>query len=952
MNKAMQYRKASSNPAGKPAGAHAYRRPLLTAGSVLALMIAGAASAQEAGAVSEIVVTGSRAVTNGAQAPTPLTVITAENLKNYNPNTLAESLNSLPQLKGSAQSTATVLSANNGGAGSNLLSLRALGPARTLVLLDGRRSVPTNQFGVPDVNNFPSALVERVDIVTGGASAAYGSDAVAGVVNFVLNTRFTGFKGEFQGGISSRNDYENFKVELAYGKSLLDGRARIIASADYYRLNNLGVNFRGSRPWTQFGSIDGIVDPAGATPRRRRADNIRGSTGAFGGLVVAGPLRGLRFRPDGSTFQHDFGVPGYVGSNSQLGGNGDLIRVGAGSAMKPNVNVFVHGEYDITPEITAFGEISHGSENLSAFQFDVYHPTTAGAPTIFRDNPFMPAPVAALMDQNRLTSFVMGRYDSEGGELMIDTTVKVNRFAGGLKGEISGFNFNAYYTHGQSTWRVDNRNNADVVKYFASIDTIRNPAGQIVCRSTFLFGENPGCVPFNPFGEGASSDEVAGYWRGTHWRELEYIQDVVSLDARRNLFSLWASPVAIAFGGEYRREEATQVTDAVAPRILAAGNIRGFPATLVGRQGGWTFGNGAPFAGKYSVREVFAELNVPIVEDRPFFDSLDVNGAVRRTDYSTSGAVTTWKLGASWSPVEDVRFRVTRSRDIRAPNVGELFSSGVGNNGIVVNNPLTNRGVFMQGLLNAGNPNLKPEVADTISYGVVLQPTFLPGFLASVDYYKIEIAGAIGFLSQQVALNQCLIDKNPTVCATISSISDAVVNWTQFNLNLSSLVNRGIDFEASYRFPVYRGNMAIRFLGGRAFENSTTTPGSAMIDRAGQYDQPKWTASLDAAYKQDKWGVTWRARLLNGGKYDTTFVKGVDIDDNTVAAIVYHDASISYDFDGPSGGDWTAYLNILNVFDQAPPWAPQISSVNFFSSNPAIYDQIGRRFVAGVRFKF
>jgi iron complex outermembrane receptor protein len=933
-----------------------YRNALRGACSVAAILVATNAIAQtnQTADIEEVVVTGSRTVTNGAQAPTPLTVMSADDLKGLNPGSLGEALNSLPQLRGSAQSTATAISANNPGAGSNLLSLRALTPQRTLVLLDGRRSVPTNQLGVPDINNFPSALVKRVDIVTGGASAAYGSDAVAGVVNFVLDTTFEGVKGEIQGGIAERGDYANYKIELAVGHQFLDGKVRLIGSFDYYYLDNPGTGHTGSRPWNSEGNVQNFTDPAGAVnPRRFRINDARASSAAYGGLIISGPLKGTRFNPNGTTFQHDYGTPGRIGTNIQNGGNGDLMHVGVGSSMKPNTNVFVHGEFDVMPEVTFFAEGSHGYEKLSAFQYDIYHLGSNGPLTIFRDNPFLPAPVAAAMDANKITSFLMGRIENENGKMHIATTVKVNRIALGFKGDIEGFGYNVYYTHGESRWHVDNYDNINDQKYFAAVDSIRHPTtGQPVCRSTQLFGDFPGCVAFNPFGEGTPTKAMTDYFRGNNFRYLNYRQDVVAFDVRHDLFSLWSDPASAAVGAEWRKEKARQITDGVAQDTLRPYNIRGFPASYTGKQGMWRLGNGLPFFGGYSVKEAFGEVNIPILKGYQFVQDLDVNAAVRMTDYSTSGTVTTWKFGASWKPIDDLRFRATRSRDIRAPNVGELFASGVGNNGSLVINPLTNKSVTMQGLLNVGNPNLQPEIADTTSFGVVLQPSFVPGLIASVDYYNINIKGAIGVLDKQPTIDQCLLQKNQLVCDTISSISDIVINFTQYNLNLSQLLNRGIDFELGYQTPLYRGDLSVRALASYLIHNRSNAPGSVPADLAGQYTQPHWSGSLDLGYKQDNWGITYNLKWLNGGYYNALYRQGIDIDDNTVASIVYQNVGLTYDFHEYLGGDWTAYFTVLNIMDQKPPWAPFQSSSIFFTAAPGDYDQIGRRYVAGVRFKF
>ena len=899
----------------------------------------------------DIVVTGSRAITNGARAPTPVTVLTAGNLRAAAPNTLAEGLNQLPQFAGSLKSEGATLSRLTVGNGQNILALRGLGPQRTLVLLDGRRFAPANSIGTVDINTFPSQLIQRVDVVTGGASAAYGSDAVAGVANFILDTKFRGLKGEASLGISTRGDYENSKVGLAYGTGFAEEHGRIVASIDAYALGNPWKNFADDRDWARpIGNF--INNPvAGQFPLRIRSRDTRASNSSYGGLITtAGPLRGIQFGPGGTIQQHDYGS--FTGTAFQEGGNETAVvdEQGVGAYQKPLVTAFVHGEFDVSPKFTVFAEATHTYQKVGYYQFYQYHNATAGNPiTIFQDNAFLPQSVRSIMTANNLASFSMGRYDDDGGPgLSITSKQRLTSLTLGFRGSVAGIDYNGYYSRGRTKFEVSGPGYIEQ-RYYAAIDSVIDPTtNQPVCRSTLLLGLNPGCVPFNPFGNGSPSAEAIDYVTERGFRTDRYAQDVAGLEGRTSLFSLWSDPVSIAAGGEWRKESLVRTSDPISTSVINFAGVRGGPAGEANRTGGFQTGNDLPFSGSYRVIEGFVEANIPIVKKAPFLDALDLNLAGRVTHYSTSGTVATWKIGATYQPIPDIRLRATQSVDIRAPNLSELYGAGNAGGGVAGNvHPITRIPLTFIGNTLVGNPDLVPERARTLTAGIVFQPEALPGFNASLDFYRIKISKVLGVTERQQTIDQCLLQQIPSACSQILSIDGSVVRWAQKYQNLARAETSGFDFEAGYSFDLAGGRLTARLIVNRLNKLSTTNPGAAPIDAAGGYSRPTWRGNLQLSYASGGWDVFAQTRYLGPGKLNVTWNEGVDIDDNSVSDVVYLDLTVNRTLTKAV----RAFVSVTNLLDKAPPWSP-VNNAILTAADTSYYDQIGRRVVAGIRFNF
>jgi outer membrane receptor protein involved in Fe transport len=885
----------------------------------------------------DIIVTGSRLRT-GFAAPTPVTVTSSEQLRDASPGLISDALNQLPAFKNSSRS-ATAGPSSLRGNGAALLNLRGLEPQRTLVLLDGRRVVSSSAGGSPDVNLFPQDLVSRVEVVTGGASAVYGSDAVAGVVNFILDKDFTGLRLRGQSGISTYGDGGSRQVSATGGLSFADGRGHVIATTEYFTQDEIKpIN---DRDWSQQGYAI-IANPNG--PPSRLIAPTRASNSALGGLIVGGPLAGIQFLSGGVSAPFRLGTA--VTGTTMIGGDGPITQTGLAAGLERWSN-FGRVSFDVSPELSVFTEGAY-AKSTSAYDIVANSATGALAYTIFSDNAFLPADIKARMQAAGVTSFRLARTNSDAPFIRADSTSKTYRAAGGFTYNVTpDLSFDGYFSHGTNKYTVLTSNDPVYRRRYASADAVFNPAtNQIVCRSTLL-GFDPGCVPTNLFGPGSPSQESIDYVLQTAHQFLTLKQDVASLIARGSPFSTGAGKVSIAAGFEYRKEKASQTSDEIASTAISADGLRGIPAGVVGQVGGYQLSSNQPFTGSYDVKEGFLEVDAPLLADVGFFHLLSLNGAIRYIDYSTVGGLTTWKVGAVWEPFADLRFRGTRSRDIRAANVSELFTPPVGTQGTVLYNGTS---TFYLGK-RSGNPLLEPEKADTTTLGVVYRPSWFPGFNASVDYFDINLKGAIAQLTAQQTVDQCAAG-NAAVCSQLSFKGTQLIIDGP-SLNLSQIKTRGVDVELSYSRAIGAGRLSVRALGSYLDKFETQTPGSPPIDRAGDISvggTPHFTATFSALYSADIGQVFLQERLIGAGNVDNTFTPAI-IADNHVPAVWYTDLTLRAN--AVQGNDkLQLFLTVNNLFNKEPPIVPSIPYGAYRATNFSLYDVVGRYMTFGVSAKF
>jgi iron complex outermembrane receptor protein len=942
---------------------NAHRCLLACTASISALVISGTAAAQDSASptatpvpqntdqtrsndtdIQDIIVTGSRAVTNGNQAPNPVTVLSTDELLRNTPSTIADALAQAPQFRASLRPSSFVSPQSAVNAFVNLRGLSDTGTPRTLVLFDGRRVTPAIAGGQVDVNMLPNLLVKRVDIVTGGASAAYGSDAVAGVVNYVLDRDFTGLKADINGGVSQRGDNGSQKVALAAGGKFLDDRLHVMGSIEYF--NSEGVANSGDRAWLQR-HCQAIQNPSYSATNAAGGPNflfrcgVTGTDFAPGGVITSGPLQGIQFLPGGATAPYRYGSLATTGA-TMIGGDGVWLPRGNVSAPLQTISASGHIDFDMTDNIRLFAEGTY-AHNETDLPF--IYPEFAGgsAFTITRDNPFLPANISAQMASLNLASIRVGRASLDWGQSVGHTKQDYYRGAVGFDAKLGGdWVLSGYFDSGRTTIDQVTTNNVNVANARLAADAVVNPAnGQIVCRST-LTNPNNGCVPLNIFGEGSASPAALDYIFGDPYTHRKTQQSAAELAVRGSPFSTWAGDVQFAAGFDWRRISASAVAD---------------PISLAG---GWLAGSqvGQPY-GRYNVKEGFGELNVPLADKLPFAYAANIDAAIRYADYSTAGGVTSWKVAGSYSPIADIRLRASRSRDVRAPNLAELFQS---QNFASVNvfDAATNSTVQTQAV-SGGNPDLKPELADTLTYGVVLQPRFLPRFSLAVDYFDIKIKGAIASISAQQVVNLCN-SGGAQYCGLITRANGAITRISSLRQNLNQLRSSGIDFEANYVVPLGADRLSFRLLASYLQHLTTTDAFGTKTEFAGinggeNTASPHWQGNLSIYYAGHPFSVGLQERYISSGRLSnlgTPFSSSPtgpnSIDFDHVPARFYTDLTLQAEV--MKGAQF--YFTINNLLDQDPPQAPTRTGAPFltFATNGTLYDVVGRAFTAGVRLRF
>ncbi len=972
---------------------------MTTVSSVAMLAASFAAQAQtapaqqaqtDATAVDEITVTGTRVVRDGYEAPTPVTVIGVEAIEQAPMQHISDFVMRLPAFSGAQSTTSGGNEISTGRQSQNNLNLRGLDSFRTLVLLDGNRFVSGDVNGSVNASDLPTPLISRVDVVTGGASAAYGSDAVAGVVNFVLDKEFTGFKGEVQGGITARGDDPSYKVSLTAGTPFAGGRGHVLFSGEHAW--NKGI-FGAGESRGDFWGYDTyhlVENPAWNTTSNNPRYLFRSQVGSIlatsGGIITsAGPLKGITFDRTGrAAGNYNYGSL----TNAQFTVGGDWATSDAtfyNQTLSNHVTrqaYFGRVSYDVTDNVTAYANFIYTySYGYARSKLD----DQLGNLVIRIDNPYLDPSIAARMTAAGMSQFTMGSFLHDVPYIQTDNYRDLWTYQGGLEGTLSAFNTDwDWKLHGQyGLVRSDLSGRLlDLGRLRGlggiqtnALDSVRTASGQIVCRGNTdanPANDDPLCVPFNPFGYGVNSQAAIDYVKGRAQLYQRSTQSFFASSITGEPFDTWAGPVSVATGFEWRKE-------AVSP-----GDLAGYcPKCLTSS---YTAGNYKGTRGSYTVAEGFLETVVPLANDQEWARSLDFNGAVRLTDYSTSGFVVTWKAGITYAPVDELRLRATRSRDIRAPNLGDLYTAGGGGQSpglIDPFRPLAGAVSYVGG--TGGNPLLQPEKANQTNLGVVYQPSWFEGFSASVDYYDIQINGAIEVPGEVV--QRCFdsggtsplcgaIERNPAnpldpLYPTIGTIRLV----TSRPENLAFLSQKGLDIEMSYSTSLDRwsdslaGDLALRAVGTHVMESLRDDRRSGVIDSAGTNSQTgplSWRWLFNANYELDNIGVAWTGRYMSAGQYGSGTQRYIEcqagacpistaafptVDFNHIDSRFYHDLSLTYKFmETDNGGSMQAYLNIMNLMDKEPP---VVASTNYWymTVNPQLYDTIGRRFYAGIRFK-
>ena len=950
--------------------------------SVIALSFvtasAGAAFAQDSNstngenAVTEIVVTGSRVAT-GADAPTPVTVVSTEAINQVAQPNIADALIQLPALRSS-------ISSSKGGMGAQVgaqLNLRNIGAFRTLVLVDGERFIATPQFATGqgqavNVDNIPQGLIKRVETVTGGASAAYGSDAVAGVVNFVLDNKFEGLKGEASYGETERSDGLRYNGVITAGGAFNDGKGHIVMNAEYANdqgIQNDPIGGHPARPFQDAAHTIGREKIGSTYQIIPNATEIQVPLNSLvvgctqGGVLKLGPapttgpcaVYGTYF--DASGTQTQTLNQGIRTSNTSVFANGgDGYQAGGGALLdtpSTRYSIYTRVGYDITPKLNAFVTVTTANtKSLSEAGSGtpgLINSTAAGIP-LSSTYAYLPSNLQTAMALNNITSINIQKTFNFNVQQTFQN--RLNRFVTGANYQFNdNWSADFYYefaeTHdqlklGNFTNDIALKNSLDaVVVTAANVGTSGKAIGSIACASTLANPSN-GCVPYNIFGNLPLTAAQQAYINPTDYYLTQNSQQVLEATIKGSPFALPAGKVDIAVGAGYRKETLNESTDTLG--LAAQTNpYNGNPGALI-------YINSPAIAGALDLGEAFGEAQVPLLKDIPLAKSLELNLAARYTDYSTSGGVTTWKAGAVWVPVEGVRIRAAESRDVRAANVVELFSPSSTSFASVSDPVLVKQYSIIP--ITSGNSALTPEKATTDTVGVVLNPTFWPSVYASVDFFHIKIKDEIAAISSQVTLNLCALaasqPANQIYCNRVTRDPATqfitTIRTPYSNLNIGRV--QGLDVELGYQHAIDKfglnGNFAARMFGTYVMENSVTTPGNppTVIHNEGLAARTILLGTLD--YVTGPWTFGAQEHYVSGGRFDVTVVR---YPGDTASSQVWTDLTVKRKM-----GKWEMYGSVINLFDKDPPNYPFTAPSSGFGSS-SLFDVQGRRYQIGARFK-
>lgn len=850
---------------------------------------------------TEVIVTGSRIARPEIAAPNPITSFSAATLEQSGQTNLTDFLAQNPALLNSSTSADQAGStADFGGVGTNLLDLRGLGTNRTLVLVDGRRHVA----GLPgtasvDINTIPSDLIDRIDIQTGGASAIYGADAVSGVVNFILKRDFEGLRARAQVGISDEGDAGSKFFSITGGKNFADGRANVALNYEF-RQDERVTGFDRQRVGNSLSAFGLVRDPSDFPDDPNRPDRI-----------LLNDLRYADSSRDGAVDVDLDGLPDFTGSGGVydrgrlLRGSGGLTQGGSSTPtagyqgdLQPynrvhNVNLLTSFAVSDAVRLFAQGKYTNTrSYSVAQPSFDFF---TFLAP----DNAYLiqrfgaAAPDGALLSRDNYDLGIRGESNKR----------ETYRGVVGADGQLSDHaRYELSYVYGRTDSTFLSTNVRLTDRYFAALDAVRDPAtGQIVCRSnltadpfvdpnnfidplgnpraalTFTPGRNSGCQPLNLLGEGVASQAALNFVTANFVNNYRVQQHVVSGSISGDFgqfFELPGGPIGFAFGGEYRKEISRFVSDP----FLAAGASDDQGQTL-------------SETGSFDVKEVFAELRVPLLRNLPFAEVLEVNAAVRLGDYSTVGRTDTYNFSAIYAPVRDIRFRGSYGQAVRAPNITELFgpnnrvfsfiddpcdpenlpegtqyrvancqatllAAGLTPGQIAAFNPASDptATVSLPGRAG-GNRNLSEETARTWTAGIVIQPRFIPKLTVTADWYDIKLKNAVRTAEAQDIVDLCV--DQPTLtniyCANItrSPLTGYISNYLLNPQNVAAFRTAGLDVQANYQLPLPEtvGVFNLRVVGN--YLNKKTfvpTPGADVEnDRLTRFN-PKFSGTLDLTW--------------------------------------------------------------------------------------------------------
>jgi len=909
-------------------------------GASASAAIAAPAFAEEAAAdVERIEVTGSRIKRVNMEGANPVQVITRDDLVASGINNIGDILQEIPSVAGAATNTAI----NNGGSGAIRVSLRGLGSQRTLVLLNGRRIVAsgTGADSSVDLSTIPTAIVKRIEVLKDGASAIYGSDAVAGVVNVITRDDFEGFEFNTSydiGTEESDGEVKTFDVTIGFSGD----KGHAVVNAYYVEQ---GAQWSGDRDWSKF-ELDldpetGELSKGGSSaPPWGRYNGIDGANGCSSFTHGAGSGPG---QSDPSDFTNPTGYEcwdwdkdtyNYAPANYHL-------------TPQERYGIFASGSYEINDNIRFFTEL-----NFNRRTSDTKLAPLPLAPLAFFG---FSAPYAADNYYNQQ----FGPKDVNGNSVEIadwrrrmvetggrDTSFRVEttRFALGLDGEFdNGWGYEVSYIFGRNDSSSVLGGGVNFEKVAEAVGpSFMDIDGNIVCGTPG--NVIAGCVPLNVFGipgtDSAVSQEMMDYITFEAHDVGYNEQQVISASIFGEAFELPSGVVGVAIGVEHREEKGADLPDALIALGITSGSSR------------------VKTVGEYSVDEAYIEANVPVLSDMPFADILELDLAVRYSDYDTFGDTTNHKIGMKWAPFDGLLVRATSSTAFRAPGTNDLFQGNSDNSPEVSDPCATNPtqfciadGVPAGGFepigdqlssTRGGSTELTPEEADIFTFGLVYSPDFVDGLSFTIDYWDIELTNAISRLGEQLILDNCAAtgqycDKitryGPDAGALYGNSSDIDDRTT----NVGGIDSSGIDFNVQYTTEIEWGTLSVNFDTTYYDTYDITQADGSVVENAGWYYEnsgdgnfPEWKGTLNLGLRADDWSAGYAVRYIGDVKEPFDVASGY----RKLGEQVLHDVRFTYYMD-----NITASFGIDNLFDEEPPYAATGFNDN---TDPRTYNTTGR----------
>ncbi len=938
----------------------------------IAAEAAAAAATEELG---EVVVTGSRVITNGDNSPTPVTVVSYDDLQTVKPGPIADGLNQLPIFAGSRGQGANSNPSINGGIGggngvANQLNMRNLGTTRNLILFDGMRIPATTFAGIVDMDLIPQNLIQRVDMVTGGVSAVYGSDAVTGVINFVTDRNFSGVKAHASYGLSGHSDGETFDIGMAGGTSLFGGRGHLIGSYEYR--GDTGVDRKSSRSWNVDQSAGGLGTAASPF---FLVTGARNPTSTFGGRINNNALSGFSFVTDGAPATAQVLGAATGNANVRIGGDGVFGDVMLKGGLKSH-QLFSRLDFDFTDSV--HGNVVVAANIKTNEIWDAFATLQPATTVLSRDNAFLPAATRAAMPVAQTTFQLAKQFYDYDRRYHVEPDSKQLFFAAALDGKLGEYRWDVALWRGDSKLTTNVHNNINQEKLAAALDAVAGPNGSVVCASANI---RPDCVALNPFGPTAYSSAAMDYFLDENVFVARTVMDAANAAITGAPFNTWAGPVNMALSAEWRKVGYNSTSDHP-PDLFAncAGLTRN--CTASGPAQTILYRSTLPNRSKVSqtVKEAAFEFDAPLLKDVAFAQQLNLNGAARRTSYDTSGSYTSWKTGLDWHLNDQLRFRATRSSDIRAPNLFDVASSTTNVPQNIGTDELT--GVTSQTQIpgpNVANPGLKAEIGLTTTAGFVWKPAAVSGLSVALDWYYIKIEDAINTVQGfQAGVRAACADairaggngsnfycslqsRSPTLergggVYAVNGPLPTAFYTTQYNLG--SITTKGADLEVNYQRRIFDHPFRARVLA--SYQPNllfSILPGTPVVEAAGfvsgpvaaSLPTPVWRTSVFLGYEPvERLAVDvlyrWRSSLGMSSNPAVIWAYKVPSHDTTNLNLAYKVGELS------TSGKSEVFLNVSNLFDQGPPLLPGTGTPGGFGGWPASDDWIGRYITVGFRY--